>query len=111
MISKTLSITFINAFLRRVRNENDFPASSAGKSSRDGKLPSLKNHVLRINAGSVGMEAKTHSHYVRNYMLHMPFTHRSTLAMNTNRVERASSEGGEGRFFQNRKHKRGLSFL
>lgn len=24
-------------------------------------------------------------HYVRNYMLHMPFTHRSTLTMNTNR--------------------------
>lgn len=34
---------------------------------------------------STGSEAEIHNHYVRNYMLHMPFTHRSTLTMNTNR--------------------------
>lgn len=40
----------------------------------------------------------------RNYMLHMPFTHRSTLTMNTNRFR-----GRRRRDSFSRKHKRGLS--
>lgn len=56
-----------------------------------------------------GMEARIHNHYVRNYMLHMPFTHRSTLTMNTNRF----IEGGVRRnaFKTENIFKRGLSIL
>ncbi|CRK93321.1 CLUMA_CG006862, isoform A [Clunio marinus] len=33
---------------------------------------------------SLEWKLKYMGHYVRNYMLYMPFTHRSTLTMNTN---------------------------
>jgi hypothetical protein len=56
--------------------------SSAGKFSRVGK----RSRMQTPRACHRGMKADIHGHYVRNYMLHMPFTHRSTLTMNTNRA-------------------------
>lgn len=104
MISKALSITFIIALGVDVVVVRGFlPHPVLEVRSRNGSRSRAKSHVLAVG----GMQARVHGHYVRNYMLHMPFTHRSTLTMNINGVE----GGCEERCSQNRKHKRGLSFF